>query len=446
MATPAAKTSVFLQLVKYFGSSDYKGTLANVPKSFFAAPLLAEGWIPLKDLAGFKKMQALVKSPAEIIEAIAYVPSGLFEVSPDSQYVRRTREFDAAAVCADLANYAMLAGFAVEAVGFDDGVSAIEVQSYFGRFGPIERVTAAASSWDPRFSTAFSVEFGNLEGMVSALVADHVYEDCPIQVRATSKADGPAVPTITATTLAFPKNRILEFRLAAENDTLTKAAVQAAFEALAGVKTVEYTKGGMLGHVQFKKAVAREIVGVIGRSGGVRVHGELLAVRALEGDEERLYWTVATEKQKLLGPTKISEVDLMHAARFAKMAAGKRRGGAAAAVRYHQPHGNARAAGQRGKSAGRGKGKDKAKARGGASGDGSGAGSSSGAHDADDDDTDGVDGAVRRVLGAQRGQGGVRKAGSASGAARGSGRRRTGASSRTTAVSMDDLLASFNSI
>ncbi|KAH6579493.1 hypothetical protein BASA61_010245 [Batrachochytrium salamandrivorans] len=80
------KAAIFLQLVAYLDNANYNGTIANLPKSFADSPLLAQGWIPLRDLVSFKRMKDMHLTPASIAEAIVFIPSALFELSPDAAY------------------------------------------------------------------------------------------------------------------------------------------------------------------------------------------------------------------------------------------------------------------------------------------------------------------------------------------------------------------------
>ncbi|KAI8924324.1 hypothetical protein BC831DRAFT_466041 [Entophlyctis helioformis] len=351
MASDETKTNIFVQLAHYLGNAAIKGTIAQLPKSFSGAPLLAQGWFPIADLAAFKRMRSLTKNPQDIVASAQFVP-GLFEISPDAQHIRRTREFDADAVVNELANFALAAGYAIEATGFDDDVSTAEVSSYFARFGPVNRTVAMpGSTWDSRNRSSFLIEFQGVDSMVKALAASHTYEDSHLQVRARTKPDAGVLPAIAAAANAFPKNRVVHFEISSEPDTLSQSTLKALFEQFSSVKLVDYIKGARSGHVQFKQAVAKDIVNVIAHAGGVQVLDEPVRVRALEGEEERLYWLVAQERQKSMPAGTIAGLraeDLAHAARFSKAAmklktgniAGRRghkgRDASKTGLRYHQ--------------------------------------------------------------------------------------------------------------
>ncbi|KAJ1337090.1 hypothetical protein BSLG_006850 [Batrachochytrium salamandrivorans] len=307
------KAAIFLQLVAYLDNANYNGTIANLPKSFADSPLLAQGWIPLRDLVSFKRMKDMHLTPASIAEAIVFIPSALFELSPDAAYLRRISEFDADKVTKELSNHSIMARYVVEAVGFAHDVSTAEVEVYFGRFGVIRNVstTVGVSSCDQRYNTTFLVEFKELDSMVQTLAATHTYEDTVIQVHAKSKSN----VNTDVVALSTAKNLTQREKLLS------------AFEKFASVKSVEFVKGNMIGYVQFKKPVAEEAISVIMSMGGIRIDDEVIQLRALSGDEERLYWTVVQEKLRINGPRTSAGVDLEHAVKFAKqtMAAHKGR-------------------------------------------------------------------------------------------------------------------------
>ncbi|KAH6560492.1 hypothetical protein BASA50_008087 [Batrachochytrium salamandrivorans] len=325
------KAAIFLQLVAYLDNANYNGTIANLPKSFADSPLLAQGWIPLRDLVSFKRMKDMHLTPASIAEAIVFIPSALFELSPDAAYLRRISEFDADKVTKELSNHSIMARYVVEAVGFAHDVSTAEVEVYFGRFGVIRNVstTVGVSSCDQRYNTTFLVEFKELDSMVQTLAATHTYEDTVIQVHAKSKSNvNTDVVALSTAKKSYPKGKVVEFRVVSDvAETLERPMIQALFEKFASVKSVEFVKGNMIGYVQFKKPVAEEAISVIMSMGGIRIDDEVIQLRALSGDEERLYWTVVQEKLRINGPRTSAGVDLEHAVKFAKqtMAAHKGR-------------------------------------------------------------------------------------------------------------------------
>ncbi|KAJ1330145.1 hypothetical protein BSLG_009675 [Batrachochytrium salamandrivorans] len=201
----------------------------------------------------------------------------------------------------------IMARYVVEAVGSAHDVSTAEVEVYFGRFGVIRNVstTVGVSSCDQRYNVDdLLVEFKELDSMVQTLAATHTYEDTVIQVHAKD------VVALSTAKKSYPKEKLLSF-VSDVAETLERPMIQ----------------GNMIGYVQFKKPVAEEAISVIMSMGGIRIDDEVIQLRALSGDEERLYWTVVQEKLRINGPRTSAGVDLEHAVKFAKqtMAAHKGR-------------------------------------------------------------------------------------------------------------------------
>ena len=62
---------------------------------------------------------------------------------------------------------------------------------------------------------------------------------------------------------------------------------------------VEFAASSLSGHIRFKRPVAHQVVDLISKSGGLFLSStddEPLRVRALQGNEEVLYWSVVREK------------------------------------------------------------------------------------------------------------------------------------------------------
>eukprot|EP00842_Homolaphlyctis_polyrhiza_P001457 jgi/Hompol1/2311/HPOL_001970-RA len=211
--------------------------------------------------------------------------------------------------------------FAVEATGFQDSVSSGEVTAYFSRFGAVKTVQLLHG---PK-GKCYMIEFDDFDSMVKVLAAEHVYEDCVVQARAKSKGNATSMPTIKASATSYTPNTVVEFQLNSDTETLTGLAIRILFEKFAAVKNIEFVPGHTLGHVEFKAAVAKEIIGIIAHAGGIRIEDEAVALRHLEGEEERLYWAVAHERQKTRpNPVKkLTGAELMKAAALAKEKADK---------------------------------------------------------------------------------------------------------------------------
>lgn len=95
--------------------------------------------------------------------------------------------------------------------------------------------------------------------------------------------------------LLFTPNRILEFTTEGDGVILDKSRISKIFEQYALVVTIDYASGSM-GYVRLKKPVANQVVDVINRNGGLYLNDELIKVRALQGDEDRVYWEIYGSK------------------------------------------------------------------------------------------------------------------------------------------------------
>ncbi|OUM65959.1 hypothetical protein PIROE2DRAFT_59680 [Piromyces sp. E2] len=73
-----------------------------------------------------------------------------------------------------------------------------------------------------------------------------------------------------------------------------------AFEQYAQVSFVDFDYGNKFGYVKFKQSVAKELVNIVFRNGGITVRGmeEKLDFHPLEGDEEYVYWQLEKIKKE----------------------------------------------------------------------------------------------------------------------------------------------------
>lgn len=255
------------------------------------------------------------------LAAVELAPA-VFEVTPDGSKIRRKIPFDSKEV-AEAAAREAISQNVVEATGFARSTSTAEVQTYFSRFGPITSVQMT----QPPSKGIFHVEFQSIETMVNVLARPHTYEDQKIQVRGCSKDfdNQHSSSSVVATSLeshaglsTYPRNRVLQFTLA--DSDIKALVIKAALEQFALVNAVELEKESLVGYIKFKKSVAKDVVSIIARQGGLQMNGEMVHVRALEGkpadqklsfldqiseryesigDEERLYWEVNKVKETM---------------------------------------------------------------------------------------------------------------------------------------------------
>ncbi|KAJ3147818.1 hypothetical protein HDU89_005177 [Geranomyces variabilis] len=289
-------------LLTYFSNSGISGTVANIPKSAFSQDDWAAGWMPVAKIATFKRLQALTKNPSEVASVAVQLAPLIFEVSQDGSRIRRRMPFDAKEVAAISAQEA-LAKTVLEATGFASSTTAAEVSAFFSNLGPV------ASASNSR-QGVFAIEFENPQDMVRALaVQNHMYEDAQIQVRGLAKAaldpvshteSAPEACTALeahAGIASYPRNRVVKFAL--QDASVTNVEIKEKIAMFATVHSVELAKGAVNGYVRLKAGVAKQVLDVVARNGGIQVNGENVTLSLLSGEEERLFWTVQKEKEKI---------------------------------------------------------------------------------------------------------------------------------------------------
>ncbi|KAI8824344.1 uncharacterized protein EV422DRAFT_519821 [Fimicolochytrium jonesii] len=295
-------------LLVYFSDSEIKGTVANIPQGAFSAEDWVVGWIPITTLCSFKRLQSLTKDPLEVASVAHELAQGILEVSTDGSKLRRLRPFTAQDV-ANLSALAALSQNVVEVTGFARLTPASEVSAYFSRFGPVANVMTVPGQAEP----VFHVEFQQAKDMVEALARQHSYEDATLHVVGRTKKTiagaeesqkkGPSnkkasVLESHAGGDVPRRDRVLRFQLA-DGVTATGAEVKNAMSKFATVHSVELDKEATSGYIRLKKSVAVQLLPIIARQGGALVHGEPLKLGLLGDDEERLYWEVSKQKEKI---------------------------------------------------------------------------------------------------------------------------------------------------
>ncbi|TPX70569.1 hypothetical protein SpCBS45565_g01618 [Spizellomyces sp. 'palustris'] len=293
-----ARKAVRDLLLIYFCNSEINGTVANIPKNVISHEDWLAGWIPISTLASFKRLQAITKDPLEIARAAVELAPAIFEASLDGSKLRRRIPFDGK-YAAEIDAREAISRNIVQVHGFGASTATTEVRAYFERFGPVVHLAAVG----PVDKGTFNVEFANVQDMVKVLAQSHVYEDMQIQVQGKSKiAREPSTPSGTtaaaisslethAGVTTYPHNRIVQFVLS--DPQITKLVIKAAAEQFASVHSIDLERDADAGYIRFKKSVAKEVVNVIERQGGLQVNGERVELRSLEGEEERLYWSVS---------------------------------------------------------------------------------------------------------------------------------------------------------
>ncbi|KAJ3292333.1 hypothetical protein HDU76_007177 [Blyttiomyces sp. JEL0837] len=344
----------FLEL--YFCDKEIKNLLHKAKVSHPSANWV-HGWIPLQMICTFKSVKAAGIKAQDLINAIMRICPAAFELSPDGSSIRRLVSFDQRTAIEKLQaanNLGTKHSLVLEALGFVDGTTRVEVKSYFDQFGRVNNVTM---STDLSGEPLAIVEFEDASTMVRVLSTSHSHEDSPIKVQARTKTqrisndntstinqlrDLPQLASVNArveafkpkgqakiqasAVLGYPINRIIAFGpVDPEWMRLSRArTIRAAFEKLGSVSDVWIEEGTTLGHIRFKSSVAKEIAEMVSRQGGLEVDGEILPVVALEGERERLFHEVQREKERLNPTSKSDSVIALEASLRLKKAGAER--------------------------------------------------------------------------------------------------------------------------
>ncbi|TPX62817.1 hypothetical protein PhCBS80983_g00008 [Powellomyces hirtus] len=299
----ARRKAILDVLFTYFSNTGITGTVANIPKAQFTEEDWVTGWTPLAALSTFKRLAALTKNPLEIASVAVQLAPAVFEVSADGLKIRRRMPFDAKQV-AHLSALESLARNLVKATGFAPSTTTVEVASFFAQYGNLANVTTV-----PGEGHAFHVDFTDPHDMIKVLAQTHTYEDSPIHVQGCSKPQFVATPADAthakqaSSTLEahagvqlYPRNRIVRFTL--QDPAVANVEIKAKLAHFATIHSVDLPKGAVHGHVRLKTGVAKQLLDVVARNGGIQVNGDPVELTLLSGEEERLYWEVIREKEK----------------------------------------------------------------------------------------------------------------------------------------------------
>jgi len=271
-----------LELFKfYLSDQEIKSVLASCPKTEWTV----NGWLPVDTLINFKRVKAITTDKNEILNVLVNQGSDFVEFTNDFQYLKRKSPFSAATI-----PQKKPVNCSLEVSGFADAITPMEIQTVFSKYGGIENI-----SFGNRDGT-YIIDFYEVNPIVNTLVTPIVYEDQRIHVRTIRKPDVEIVKSKIPK--AYPTNKVIQFGPVEEN--VQKEFIKQAFEQYAQVSFVDFDYGNKFGYVKFKQSVAKELVNIIFRNGGVTVRGmeEKLDFHPLEGDEEYVYWQLEKIKKE----------------------------------------------------------------------------------------------------------------------------------------------------
>ncbi|KAJ3320218.1 hypothetical protein HDV06_005462 [Boothiomyces sp. JEL0866] len=263
------QTTLFLLIIKYFSNENFKSLLAGVPKTFENSPLLQQGWIPIAHICQMNKVKKLLKSGNDLVSTLVKFNSKYFEMNQG--YLKRTMEYSADVVIKEFLDWNVLSSCVLHCSGLN--CTTEELKEYFTSYGKVINCT--------RTNDGYLIEFDSTGAMEKALLADHVYEDEPIHVRVQ------AIQNEVKSLLPLQnQNKILEFELNGDTETLTKQQLKDYLDRLAQVADLDYEPGSNRGTLKFKQSVAQEIIKVAQKQGDLTVQ------------DVAIYLSPVTEKQK----------------------------------------------------------------------------------------------------------------------------------------------------
>ncbi|KAJ3115880.1 hypothetical protein HDU96_010904 [Phlyctochytrium bullatum] len=288
------------------------------------------GWVPLEMLAAFKTVKALKLTPFDLLVVVQQWCHAAFDVDPDALCVRRTIAFDLPTPQERLewSTRPAASDLVLEVTGFEDAPAKIEVAAVFGRCGEVRDVVVEMGGPNGDEHAAF-VTFAAPDTLAKVLATTHHHEASLLRLRMVRKstpppaaASGPLYPALHAVSaaakplrslgnpsvhpsalLGYPLNRVLKFGPIPDDlrgVSSLPLLVQSVRECVAQygpVVEVAVGEGVAEGHVRFKTGIAKEVEGFLKVAGGIEVKGEVLEVKALSGEEERIFHETLRLKQ-----------------------------------------------------------------------------------------------------------------------------------------------------
>ncbi|KAI8621805.1 hypothetical protein BC830DRAFT_1092281 [Chytriomyces sp. MP71] len=310
------------------GSMDMDAELESQPNS------TALGFVPASLIASFKTAKKEGVTDKLILTVAKHCLRGAFEISNDGTCLRRIVAFDQRNVVDMIKSTVVLSQSCLLIRGIPHDAVQLDFLSFVAdkaESAITRHLFDSDSGRSDEFKSCY-IQFADPTVMVKllALASALTYEDVTLSIESscfpttpttTTPAGMASAPTTTikekgqiaihpSEALGYPVNRLLKFGPLPDTSASTgftasslTAAARTAFERVAPVADCVVRPGDLFGYVRFRKAVAREVAGMLVKQGGgidLGTDGEIVRVVALEGEEERLYHDVAKEKQKQL--------------------------------------------------------------------------------------------------------------------------------------------------
>eukprot|EP01135_Chromosphaera_perkinsii_P005627 Nk52_evm41s355 gene=Nk52_evmTU41s355 len=292
MADTEAK--IIRQVEFYFGDS-------NLPNDKFLQKVQSEndGWVPVKTLLTFKRLNAICNEEAKIVEALKLSESGLLEISEDGSKLKRTKVLET-----DLAKQAAAS---IYCKGFAEDDTLENIEAFFEENAPGKTVNAIRMRRDKatkKFKTSVFVEFASAEEAKEVTEMKLKYKDTPLLVemkndylerkkteRAAAKSEKKKNGNSKEEELDVSdrvKGVFIKFE--AVNDGTSREDLKESFSKHGEVSWVDFQRGDSEGYIRF--AAPSDVTKVLEahKTEKIKVCDGDITLTALDDDEDLEQW------------------------------------------------------------------------------------------------------------------------------------------------------------
>ncbi|KAJ3304778.1 hypothetical protein HDV03_002319 [Kappamyces sp. JEL0829] len=260
---------IFQKILIYFSNS----SLASTLKLLQHDGTLTEGAVVRFDdmaakLKQLREINATTRKGVamkELVEAAMFhFPAPMFELQPNLGF-RLTQGYKLEEAMAEFTNHCLLSSVELLATGFT--CSAVEVASYFSKWGPCSALPSV------REKGGFQIVFSSIDALKSALAQEPLTWEGE-RVHLYCLAAMPSGSSMPCLQEKSHQNRALAFKVSGDTDLVSDAMLRTLFESLSSVDGVVYHPEGTRGMVFFKQDVADSILQVVFHRGGSLALGD----------------------------------------------------------------------------------------------------------------------------------------------------------------------------